>query len=245
MAAVRDEFAPPATDVEDDGNDGAERDLITAHPNEEDCAEIEVTEQAVVAEVEEQPNHSAQGEFDLAPMILPGNSRTTLRDRKSTFTGRVNTAAVNEEPETNKEVLILNVIGKSDAQIRGIDLLQGFSREGLRFGDMDIFHYHVSSSSNDPILFSVANILNPGSFDLQNMEKFRTLGICFFMTLPVAMHSMQAFEKMLGCAQAIKQILDAELKDDSRTVLTSQTIEHYRQRVRDFELRQLSPAASN
>jgi cell division protein ZipA len=34
-------------------------------------------------------------------------------------------------------------------------------------------------------------------------------------------------------------VLDAELKDDNRSVMTAQTVEHYRQRIRDFDLQQL------
>jgi cell division protein ZipA len=47
---------------------------------------------------------------------------------------------------------------------------------------------------------------------------------------------------MLGVAQRIQEELDGELKDDHRNVMTAQTIEHYRQRIRDFELRQLKAA---
>ena len=34
--------------------------------------------------------------------------------------------------------------------------------------------------------------------------------------------------------------LDGELKDDQRSVMTAQTIEHYRQRITDFERRHLT-----
>ncbi len=47
---------------------------------------------------------------------------------------------------------------------------------------------------------------------------------------------------MLNAAQQISNDLGGELKDDQRNVLTSQTIEHYRQRIRDFELNQLKVA---
>jgi len=63
------------------------------------------------------------------------------------------------------------------------------------------------------------------------------------MTLPsAASHSMQAFDQMLDAAQKVRMALDADLKDDNRSVMTAQTIEHYRQRVRDFDLRQLRQA---
>jgi FAD/FMN-containing dehydrogenase len=44
----------------------------------------------------------------------------------------------------------------------------------------------------------------------------------------------------LGLMRAVKQALDGDLKDERRSVLTRQTVEHCRQRVRDFELSLLS-----
>jgi FtsZ-interacting cell division protein ZipA len=50
---------------------------------------------------------------------------------------------------------------------------------------------------------------------------------------------MLAFEQMLATAKHVQSVLDAELKDDNRSVMTAQTVEHYRQRIRDFDLQQL------
>ncbi len=43
---------------------------------------------------------------------------------------------------------------------------------------------------------------------------------------------------MLATAKAIAKQLQGELKDENRSVLTGQTIEHYRERIRDFSRRQ-------
>ena len=47
---------------------------------------------------------------------------------------------------------------------------------------------------------------------------------------------------MITVAQQLCKVLGGELKDDHRSDLTAQTIEHYRQRIRDFELDQLRVA---
>ena len=117
--------------------------------------------------------------------------------------------------------------------------LQVLLANQLRFGDMAIFHRHVDGAARSPLLFSVANLVNPGTFDLNRISEFSTRGVCFFMTLPSVGNNMQAFDKMLEAAQQVRIALDADLKDDNRSVMTAQTIEHDRQRVRDFDLRQL------
>jgi FtsZ-interacting cell division protein ZipA len=76
------------------------------------------------------------------------------------------------------------------------------------------------------------------------MEEFSTLGVSLFLALPTAINNLEALEQMLRVAQQIRGALDGELRDDNRNIMTAQTTEHYRQRVRDFELRQLK-AASN
>ncbi len=142
-------------------------------------------------------------------------------------------------PQEYSEVLVINVVAKQDREFYGVDLLQALLVSGLRFGDMSIFHRHFDQDPSSPVLFSVANMVNPGTFDLNQINDFATRGVCFFMTLPNVATSMQAFDRMLDAAQQLRIALDGDLKDDNRSVMTAQTIEHYRQRVRDFDLRQL------
>jgi len=142
------------------------------------------------------------------------------------------------------EVLVLNVMAKNGRVFSGDDLLHVLITSGLKFGEMNIFHKRLSKEHQGTVIFSVANMLNPGTFDLNNMDEFTTLGISFFLALPTAINNLDAFEQMLGVAQDIRDTLDGDLKDDHRNGMTAQTIEHYRQRVRDFELRRLKAVAA-
>ncbi len=144
----------------------------------------------------------------------------------------------------HSEVLVLNVTAKQGRVFSGDDLLHGLITAGLKFGDMNIFHKRLSKDRPGSVIFSVANMLNPGTFDLNNMDEFTTLGISFFLALPSPINNLDAFEQMLGVAQQIRATLDGDLKDDHRNGMTGQTIEHYRQRVRDFELRRLKAGAA-
>jgi FtsZ-interacting cell division protein ZipA len=82
-------------------------------------------------------------------------------------------------------------------------------------------------------------MLNPGTFDLKKMGEFTTFGVSFFLSLPSCMNNFDAFEYMLLVAKNLQESLGAEMRDDQRNAMTEQTIEHYRQRVRDFELASL------
>ena len=139
-----------------------------------------------------------------------------------------------------EEILIIHVVARNAEGFKGPALLQSILESGLRFGSMDIFHRHESMTGNGDKLFSMANALNPGTFDLDDMDLFSTRAVCFFMGLPGPRNSRQAFDLMIAAARKLAKELDGDLKDDHRSVLTAQTIEHYRQRIADFERQQLT-----
>ena len=143
------------------------------------------------------------------------------------------------------EVLVCNVMAREGFELHGDDLLEALITSGMKFGEMNIFHKRFRGTTNGPVIFSVANILNPGTFDLNAMAEFRTIGVSLFLALPSPINNLEAFEQMLDVAIHLKESLDGELKDDHRNVMTAQTIEHYRQRIRDFELRQLRAAGNS
>jgi cell division protein ZipA len=145
-----------------------------------------------------------------------------------------------DQQEVAEQVLIINVMARPDTVIEGSKLLPVLLKHGMRLGDMSIFHRHADVSGKGPVMFSMANMLKPGTFSMSEMETFTTKGISFFMQLPNRIGNMQCFEQMLETAEAVKTELDAQLKDENRSVFTRQTIEHCRQRIRDFELEMLA-----
>ena len=56
-----------------------------------------------------------------------------------------------------------------------------------------------------------------------------------FLSLPVAGESLAAFNDLSVTAKNLANALGAELKDENRSVMTPQTIEHGRQRVIEYE----------
>ncbi|WP_439888744.1 cell division protein ZipA [Pseudomonas sp. MBLB4123] len=147
---------------------------------------------------------------------------------------------VGKEPAAVEEVLVINVVARDDGGFKGPALLQNILESGLRFGEMDIFHRHESMAGNGEVLFSMANALKPGTFDLDDIEGFSTRAVSFFLGLPGPRHPKQAFDVMVAAARKLAHELNGELKDDQRSVMTAQTIEHYRQRIVEFERKQLT-----
>lgn len=149
-------------------------------------------------------------------------------------------SAINQPAPEPEEVLIINVMAFKGETFNGAHLLDILLKCGMRYGDMNIFHRYSDAKGEGALLFSMANMVKPGTFDLDAMDQFETPGISLFMTLPLDADSMQSFDLMVDTARSISEALDGELKDEQRSVMTRQTIEHCRQRIRDFELKRLS-----
>lgn len=149
-------------------------------------------------------------------------------------------AAAAEPPrDVEPEVFMLNVVSRRPEGFAGEDILHILLACDLRFGEMSFFHRHEQEAGRGPIQFSVANMLKPGVFDIDNMADFRTQGLTFFLTLPGPQNMMRAFDYMLETAQTVARNLDGDVLDETRSALTRQTLEHHRQRIRELERRLL------
>jgi cell division protein ZipA len=108
----------------------------------------------------------------------------------------------------------------------------------LEYGDMQIFHRHEQVEGHEVSLFSVANIKEPGIFDLSAMENFTTEGLVLFMQLPGPGDDVLAFDAMVESARALAASLGGTVCDATRSVLTNQSIGHMREEVIGCKLQQ-------
>lgn len=138
-----------------------------------------------------------------------------------------------------EEVIVINILAPDEQNFSGMELLQLILNCGMRYGDMDIFHRHEDGFDRGKVQFSMANAIEPGTFDLDTMGESECPGVSFFMGLPGPKNSMKAFDFMLETAQTLVRNLGGELRDERRSPMSEQTIAHCRQRIKDFERRRL------
>lgn len=146
-----------------------------------------------------------------------------------------------QEPTTvdPEEVIVLHVTG----DIEGAVLLQQMTELGFKYGEFDIFHRHETPAGKGATLFSLANMFNPGTFDIYGMESFHTRGVALFLALPVKGSATQAFTMMHNAAVKLSIAVNGQVLDEHRNPLTKQTVQHLHQRIREFERRQLIRAS--
>ncbi len=100
------------------------------------------------------------------------------------------------EPE---EVIVINVMAKQGESFAGSDLLPILMQHGMRLGKMSIFHQHADNSDNGPVVFSMANMVKPGTFDITQMDEFSTPGVSFFLQLPNALWKYEELRAYAEC----------------------------------------------
>lgn len=130
--------------------------------------------------------------------------------------------SVNQSSE--EQVFVLNVMAAEDKPINGAVLLQELLTLGFKFGEMDIFHRHVDSAGKGPVIFSLTNIVKPGTFDIDNMEQFQTPGVSLFMMYPCANQASVNYAMMLNAAEHLAQAVNGAVFNGAREQLTADMI---------------------
>ena len=131
-----------------------------------------------------------------------------------------------------KDVLVLHVVAKEGEELSGAELLPCLLSLNFKFGDMDIFHRHEDNAGNGKVLFSLANMVKPGVFNLDDMEQFVTEGVVLFMTMPCHGEPLMNFSIMLNSAHQLADDVGGRLLDGGRAQWSESTKQVYLQRIR-------------
>ncbi|NVK36753.1 MAG: hypothetical protein HWE18_02405 [Gammaproteobacteria bacterium] len=144
------------------------------------------------------------------------------------------------EREAAQEIFVINILKQDGQRLMGRDLHHVFNVCDMRHGEMNIFHRFEKANAQGKIQFSVVNAIEPGTFDIHTIDELETPGISLFMSLPGPEKPMEAFDAMAEVALVFSRNFNASLHDDTHSDLTPQTLEHYRQRIREFTRKHLS-----
>jgi len=123
-------------------------------------------------------------------------------------------------------VIALSVMARHGT-ISGIRLRKAFTEQQLSYGPMSIYH----RLDGEETLFSVANLVAPGTFDQTTLDGFASPGLALFLTVPGPRDPVAAFDAMRATAEGLARRLDAELCDTRRRPLDGIAIDALRAEV--------------
>ncbi|MCG9664455.1 cell division protein ZipA [Vibrio mediterranei] len=176
----------------------------------------------------------ADEELTTKPQSLEAPTLTSAKETSAPI------QAESEPEEPEMQVIVMNVHCAGSEDFVGTQLFDSMRQNGLIYGEMDIFHRHADLSGTGKVLFSVANMMQPGTLQHNDPATFTTKGISFFMTLPCFGEAEQNFKLMLRTAQQIADDLGGNVLDDKRNLMTPTRLDAYRKQIQDFNAAKVS-----
>jgi cell division protein ZipA len=133
-----------------------------------------------------------------------------------------------------QKIVTLRVVARESKAFAGDDLILNMRGIGLRHGKFGIFHRYDGNDESRTI-FSAASLVEPGSFDLQNIAEQQIPGISLFLVLPGPVDSVEAFDLMMSAARTLAQSLEGELLDESGSTLSIQRERYLREEIIQYQ----------
>lgn len=183
-------------------------------------------DEAAADEFEQQ----SPGQFAEAAEKTPGHHSGITHTEESE--SEATSPEANEKEAAVDDVIAVYVLGtEEEPLIKGEKILSASYALHLEHGDMKIFHRH-SETDQAKILFSMANIMQPGWFDIEHMHQLETRGVSFFMQVNLVDQPSRVLDDMLICAHGMATMLGASLCNPSKQLLDEAYTSHLREKVK-------------
>ncbi|HTE42122.1 MAG TPA: cell division protein ZipA C-terminal FtsZ-binding domain-containing protein, partial [Steroidobacteraceae bacterium] len=118
----------------------------------------------------------------------------------------------------------------ADGSVEGAKLKSLLEGAALVHGKYGIYH----RLQGETPLFSVASMVEPGTFDPFAMSGVQFPGVTLFLQLPGAMDGLEMVSSMIACARQLEQGMGGDLQDERGLSLTEQRERRLRDDAADF-----------
>ena len=206
---------------------------LTTKPLQENEVLIEASEIVAKDETMLVDEAVVSNESPIVAEATPSRLRRTRKEAGQTSekTPRTSVGNATIELEDQTDLVVVSVMDSKGERWNGSKVIEVLLRHGLKYGDMNIFHRVDATGVTQ---FSVANAVEPGSFDLADIKEMATPGVTMFLSIRGPNEPLGAYDDMLAVAQDTAETLGGELRDEHMNLITSQVVEHYRQQIIEF-----------
>jgi cell division protein ZipA len=140
-------------------------------------------------------------------------------------------------PEQDWEMIVsFTVLAMPGEQFSGRAVKSTLDTLDMHFGEMQLFHRYTAGMQKQN-LFSVANIIDPGTLIPDSFATMNTPGLLIFAQLPGPTNGLALFDDLLDTAQKMAATLGGILSDEKREPVDDAKIEEMRSRILSLNLR--------
>lgn len=132
-----------------------------------------------------------------------------------------------------RKVITVRMMAREQSGFQAEELILALREAGLRHGQFGIFH--KLDDVDDLPGFSVASLVEPGSFDLTRIKTDYYPGVSIFMSLPSSRDGVAVFDEMLATSRSLAKKMDGDLLDEHGSTLSIQRERYIREEVIQFE----------
>lgn len=146
-------------------------------------------------------------------------------------------ADIPQSNQTNDDILVLYITSPSHITFNGLSISRAADEVGMIYGHMNIFHHFGPGKlhSGQP-LFSLANMHEPGSFDLGRMSDLKTKGLAAFMYSPASIDASVVFELFLNTTQRLAELLGGKVRTSDNEILNNAAISALREKAESLSV---------
>ncbi len=239
-------------------NDGDDQDLADQqeelHQDEDEYPDVDIAAATATDDERKDLEENLTSELEQLEELLHEEHRHSVtveraapKDQMSiSFFTSDNKKQTKQEnkPALPIKIIQLNIVPRDHAGLfYGDDILCVAQDVGMDLGEMDIFHHYGDEQEKRQAVYSMASMVEPGVFPVDNMDSFSTPGLAIFASLPGPKDGLSIFADMLYTAEQLANLLDGELRDETHSALSKQTISHIREEIQEHH-RQLQLARS-
>jgi len=139
-----------------------------------------------------------------------------------------------EQRAIEQKIVTLRLVARGEESFNGEQVVLALRGLGLRHGKFGIFH-RVEGTDDENIVFSVASLVEPGTFDLANIRQQELPGVSMFMVLPGPKDGAEAFDEMVETARALADSLNGELLDEAGSSMSIQRERFLREEIIQYQ----------
>ena len=131
--------------------------------------------------------------------------------------------------------LAFTVMAQPDKLIDGLAIQRVLEQLDMQFGEMQLYHRYLVSSQKQ-VLFSVANVIEPGTLIPDQFDLLQTPGLLLFANLPGPLNGLLLFDEILDAANQLAEQLDGVICNEMREPMTQKDIEAIRSKILNFNM---------